>query len=140
MYTSVISALGKKGDYEAAWTLYQEVQGLGSPMTATTTSAATEEPNSTPISRPVTDKILVFTMLKLLEEARMWERAALVRQNSGGSGSGAGKSRGSAADATAAAADGFSSLPFSDLIREGRRTGDFRAAVRAADQWLRDDR
>jgi pentatricopeptide repeat protein len=145
MYTSTISALGKIGDMYHVWKVYQQaLQELGQVAKC--------------------DRILTYTVLKILDGAKMFEKAALVRQNSNcadtpmqTSAAAAATSLSTSTDKadvqfSSSAARGFEdslsedsspspplpSFSFSDLIREARRSGDFRAAVAAADSWLGD--
>ena len=153
MYTSTISALGKIGDINQVWKVYQQaLQELGQ------------------VTR--CDRILTYTVLKILDDAKMFEKAALVRQNSNCASPTSTSTNGGAyipkytsatvsssttsmdkanAQLSSSAVSGSedSSLPadpspspspsFSDLIREARRSGDFRTAVEAADSWLGGD-
>lgn len=113
MYTSVISVLGKNGDWERSWAMFQNMQK--------------EEGGNAAL---VPDKVLVFTMVRILEKAGQLEKAALVKQSSL-----------KHFQQPFASEENFPSSPnFNDLIREGKRSGDFRAAESAADSWLLLDR
>jgi pentatricopeptide repeat protein len=113
MYTSVISVLGKNGDWERSWALFQNMQKEEGGLLAL-----------------VPDKVLVFTMVRILEKAGQLEKAALVKQSSL-----------KHFQQPFASEESSPSAPnFNDLIREGKRSGDFRAAESAADSWLLLDR
>jgi pentatricopeptide repeat protein len=105
MYTSIISVLGKAGDWERAWALFQGMQR--------------PQGGLLPL-KP--DKVLVFTMVRILEKAGQLERAAKVKQSS--------------LQISRDDLETPTSPRFNDLIREGKRYGDFKLAVQAADAWL----
>ena len=128
MYTSLVSVLGKQGSWERAYQVYQDMQKQGL----------------------VPDKVLVYTMIRLLEKAKQLDKAALVKQNSMTQGysatNGADTRAGGGADANGAVVGTMSrnltsgALPvFSDLIREGKRSGAFRHAEAVADAWLNNE-
>jgi pentatricopeptide repeat protein len=126
IYTSVISVLGKQGSWERAYEVFQEMQKEGL----------------------VPDKVLVYTMIRLLEKAKQLDKAALVKQNS--MAQGASSASGGDADKWLGGADANGTLQgtagrnssaggtpfFNDLIREGKRSGAFRHAESVADAWL----
>jgi pentatricopeptide repeat protein len=109
MYTSLISTFGKDGDWERSWGIFQNMQKPDGEFPAL-----------------IPDKVLVLTMVRILEKAGQLEKAALVKQNS-------------LRHSQQHSLPGQGSLTppkFNDLIREGKRSGDFRAAVAAADEWI----
>jgi pentatricopeptide repeat protein len=109
MYTSLISTFGKDGDWERSWGIFQNMQKPDGEFPAL-----------------IPDKVLVLTMVRILEKAGQLDKAALVKQNS---------LRHSQQHSLPG--QGSSTPPkFNDLIREGKRSGDFRAAVAAADEWI----
>ena len=108
MYTSIISVYGKNGDWERSWGMFQNMQ-----------KPIGEFPALIP------DKVLIFTMVRILEKAGQLEKAALVKQSSL-----------RYFVERSFSDDSIAAPNFSDLIREGKRSGDFRAAFAAADSWL----
>ena len=176
MYTSIISVFGKNNDWERAYVLYQNMQRTHGSLL--------------PL---IPDKVLIFTMIRILEKAGQWDKAAYVKQkslkylsstqsfssfpppsSSSSSSSSSISSSSSSLPLSSASSDTctstspttftspsdsypsssstYSSTSFStsfenalspnfnELIREGRRSGDFRSAVAAADSWLALDR
>lgn len=109
MYNSIISVYGKNGDWERSWGMFQYMQ-----------KPIGEFPALIP------DKVLVFTMVRILEKAGQLEKAALVKQSSL-----------KYSQERSFSDDSVTAPNFSDLIREGKRSGDFRAAYAAADSWLK---
>jgi pentatricopeptide repeat protein len=112
LYTSIISVHGKNGDWERSWGMFQNMQ-----------KPIGEFPALIP------DKVLIFTMVRILEKAGQLEKAALVKQSSL-----------KYFVERSVSDDSIAAPNFSDLIREGKRSGDFRAAFAAADSWLAIDR
>ena len=218
MYTSIISVLGKNGDWQRAYSLFLDMQNPSSTSTSSpvslpcsssslSSSSSSDQNNDdikdekkdesnsdfTVLPSLTPDKVLVFTMIRILEKAGQLDKAALVKQkhslkissispssspplsssslsstsssidsstpsssiqkpnlSTESSSSSSPSSSSSSSSAAAAAATttaissstpSYSNSPnFNDLIREGKRCGDFRPAVAAADAWLALDR
>ena len=109
MYTSLISTFGKNGDWERSWGMFQNMQKPDGEFPAL-----------------IPDKVLVLTMVRILEKAGELEKAALVKQNS----------LRHSQQHSFPEQSSLTAPKFNDLIREGKRSGDFRAAVAAADEWF----
>ena len=189
MITSVISVLGKNGEWQQAYSIFTDMQSLSlsSLLPSTSFSSHLDTSNNFPsmnddqnieilnminlnstkknlnILPPIyPDKVLIFTMIRILEKSSQLDKAALVKQKyslklptsalpssllsppisaSTSTSTSTSPTQKFSSSPSSSSSSSFSVTPnFGDLIREGKRCGDFRPAVAAADAWLALDR
>ena len=139
-YNSIISATGNAGDWETAYQYFNEM-----------------------CEKMLPDKITILTMINVLDKSRKYELAATVKQrfplrDSTNYSSSTSTRSASTSDYHIIENHNINILnnqlnnnnnnnklnsmkshkviSFTNVIREAKRTGDFRAAVKAADDWL----